>query len=253
MRDYLLPTAKILETANTESVGQTALVTAIGFAAYGFTVGFWRSPEMGFYVAIKMPLLIALTLACNTALNGMLGLLMGSELGFTQSLLALLRAFAISGIVLGSVAPVTFFLALNFPSASSPQAAASHSAYLLTHVFLIGVAGLIGVFRLGKLLTSHCKTPWIARSTLGTWIVGNAFLGAQFSWILRPFFGSPGLKVAFLREHPMDGSFYEAVGKALLRITGNPPWESIAPFTLIFSITAFLILQLKHYKRNQRP
>jgi hypothetical protein len=197
---------------------------------------------MGLFVAIKMPLLIALTLACNAGLNGMLGLLLGSELGFRQSLLALLRAFAISGFVLGSVVPVTFFVALNFPSVSSSQAAASHSAYLLTHVFLIGVAGLVGVLRLGNLLTSHCKTPWIARSTLGTWIVGNAFLGAQFSWILRPFFGSPRLNVAFLREHPMDGSFYGAVGGALLRSSEKIQWETIAPFTLIFSITAFFIL-----------
>jgi hypothetical protein len=32
---------------------------------------------------------------------------------------------------------------------------------------------------------------------------------------LRPFVGSPGLVVQFLRDDPMRGNFYEAVWRAL--------------------------------------
>lgn len=179
MQDLLSPTAETLAAPSSREIRRGALVTVIGFALYGFTVGYWRSPIMGVFVAVKMPLLIALTLACNGLLNGLLGILLGSGLGFRQSLHALLSAFAISALILGAVAPVTFFLALNIPPADSPQAAYAHSAYLLTHTFMIGMAGLIGVVRLGKLLESYSSSRVIARSTLAAWIGGNAFLGMQ--------------------------------------------------------------------------
>ena len=136
-------------------------------------------------------------------------------MGFRQSLHALLSAFAISGAILGSVAPVTFFLAVNVPAPDSPEAVSAHSGYLLAHVLLIGLAGVTGVVRLGKLLESYCRTKVVARMTLGAWLAGNAFLGMQFSWILRPFFGSPGLEVAFLRDDPMRGSFIETVWRSV--------------------------------------
>ena len=253
MRDYLSPTAKILEAPSGAAIARTAAVTVLGFGIYGFTVGFWRSPIMGVFVAVKMPLLIALTLACNALLNGLLGMLLGSGLGFRQSLLALLRAFAISGLVLGSVAPVTFFLAVNVPSPNSPQAASAHAAYMLTHVFLIGVAGFVGVARLGKLLGSCCDSRVIALSTLGAWIAGNAFLGAQFSWILRPFLGAPGLEVAFLRENPMRGSFYETVWRSLVSITSSVSWEWLLVIGLITVLTGIFIFNFKHEQRKQQP
>jgi hypothetical protein len=53
------------------------------------------------------------------------------------------------------------------------------------------------------------------------WLAGNGILGMQFSWILRPFFGTPRLTVQFLREDPMNGSFLEAVWHALNRFTGG--------------------------------
>lgn len=243
MRDLLSPSPRSLASPSARDITRTAVVVVLGFGIYGFTTGFWRSPLMGVYVAAKMPLLIACTLACNGLLNGLLGLLLGSGLGFRQSLHALLGAFAISALILASVAPVTFFLALNIPAADSEQARLSHSAYLLTHTFLIGVAGLTGVVRLGKLLDSYCSSRTVARSTLAAWIAGNAFLGMQFSWILRPFFGTPTLEVAFLRDNPMRGSFVEAVWAALQRIHANAPDGSVF---WVIAATALILLLINH-------
>ncbi len=249
MRDLLSPSARSLASPSTREIARTAAVVVLGFGVYGFTTGFWRSPLMGVYVAAKMPLLIACTLACNGLLNGLLGILLGSGLGFRQSLHALLGAFAISALILASVAPVTFFLALNIPAADSEQARLSHSAYLLTHTFLIGVAGLTGVVRLGKLLESYCSSRRVARSTLAAWIAGNAFLGMQFSWILRPFFGTPTLEVAFLRENPMRGSFVEAVWIALKRVHAKAPDGSV--FWVIAAI-ALILLLINHIQKPER-
>lgn len=253
MRDYLSPTAKILEAPSGAALARTAAVTLLGFGIYGYTVGYWRSPLMGVYVAVKMPLLIVLTLACNGLLNGLLGMLLGSGLGFYQSMLALLRAFAISALVLGSVAPVTFFLAVNVPSAESAQAASAHSAYQLTHVFLIGVAGLVGVVRLQKLLESCCPNRTIALSTLGAWIAGNSFLGAQFSWILRPFFGAPGLEVAFLRDEPMKGNFYETVWRAAMTVTDTAALDGFPALAVTIALCAAFLLHIKNEQQKPRP
>ncbi len=255
MRDLLDPPIQTLTRAAAGDLGRAAWVTAAGFALYGFTVGFWRSPVMGCYVALKMPLLIAATLGCNGLLNGMLGLLLGSELGFRQSLQALLGAFSISALVLGSIAPVTFFLALNAPPPDSPQAGAAHAGYLLSHTSLIAIAGCIGVLRLRRLLERHCRTRHIALATLGAWIAGNAFIGAQFSWIFRPFFGSPALEVAFLRDHPMRGSFYEAVWASMKRVLGgiDPDLLSSLSFFIALAALIFWALLRIHRKRIPQP
>lgn len=252
MHRHLSPSAESLRAPSPGDIARTAAVALLGFGLYGFTVGFWRSPLMGVFVAVKMPLLIALTLACNGLLNGLLGLLMGSGLGFRQSLHALLSAFAISGIILGSVAPVTFFLALNVPTAQSAEAAMAHSSYLLIHVLLIGVAGLAGVVRLRGLLEAYTSSRAIARSTLAAWIVGNALLGMQFSWILRPFFGAPRLEVAFLREDPMRGSFLEAVWGSMTRVFSGLSFEIGMLAVVCAGIAAIVILQIRKETRKTR-
>jgi len=198
------------------------IVTIVaGFGLYGLTTGLWRAPLMGVYVAIKMPGLIFLTLICNGLLNGMLGLLLGSGLGFRQSLMAQLISFSIAAMVLGAIAPVTFFMALNAPEADAPNAGSAHTNFLITHTLLIAFAGVIANLHLAKLLIATTPTRQIAGATLASWILGNAFVGAQLSWILRPFFGTPTLKVAFLREHPFDGTFYEVVWNSINKASGG--------------------------------
>ncbi len=62
-------------------------------------------------------------------------------------------------------------------------------------------------------------TPTHGTHTFFVWLVGNLFVGAQISWIMRPFFGSPGLKVQFLRDNPMAGNFYETVWRTIHLLT----------------------------------
>lgn len=211
-----------IEQPSGRRVAAVALAALAGLAVYGLTVGWWRSPVMGVYVAVKMPLLIVCTLGCNALLNGLFGLLLGSGLGIGRSMFALLLSFAVAALILGSLAPVTWFLAWNAPPPDSPDAGQAHAAYLLSHTFLVGYAGVVANVHLHRLLQARSSSRRIASLTLFAWLAGNAFLGAQFSWILRPFFGSPNLNVAFLRPNPLEGNFYEAVWRSLVRITGHP-------------------------------
>jgi hypothetical protein len=190
----------------------------VGCALFGFVIGWWRAPLQGLYTALKMPLLIFLTCGANALLNGLLAQVLGAGLTFRQSSLALLMSFTIAALVLAALSPVVVLLIGNAPPLSSQGNVAGHSTVLLSTVLFIAYAGAIAVRRLFGLLLAVCSTPAVARQLFWSWLAGNLFLGAQLSWVLRPFIGSPGLPVQFLRDDPMRGNFYESVGRALLHL-----------------------------------
>ncbi len=246
LRELIQPDAAWLDAPAPRKMAAVALAATGGLAVYGFTVGFWRDPVMGGYVAVKLPLLVALTLACNALLNGLLGLLLGTGLGFRQSFFALLTAFALAAVILGSLAPVTFLLAWNAPPPDAPGAANAHAAYLVTHTLLIGFAGIMANLHLHRLLAAKAPTPAAATATLLAWLGGNGFLGAQFSWVLRPFFGTPNLEVQFLRPNPMAGNFYESVWSALERITGGNGVPVLSIIALAVALPIASAIQTNH-------
>lgn len=194
------------------------LVILIGSGLYGFTVGLWRAPLQSLYTALKFPLLIFLTCAGNALLNGMLAQLLGSGLSFRQTSLAILMSFALTGLILGALSPVSLFVLYNTPPLDSNATVLGHSITLLTHVLFIACAGIIANRRLYRLLEKISGHRRTARTVLLSWLGGNFLLGSQLAWILRPFIGSPRLAVEFLRDDPLRGNFYEAVGRALRHI-----------------------------------
>lgn len=248
LRQLIQPPPGWLEAPSPQRIASVALAACAGLALYGFTVGFWRDPRMGFYVAIKMPLLVALTLACNAMLNGLFGLLLGTGLGFRESFFALLSAFALAALLLGSLAPVTFFLAWNAPPPHSAGAGQAHAAYLLAHTVLIGFAGIVSNIHLHRQLAAKSPTRAAATATLLAWLGGNGFLGAQFSWILRPFFGSPNLKVEFLRDDAWDGTFYESIWIALQRTSGGFALPGLVLILLLLAAPIHRALRNHHPK-----
>ena len=248
LRDIIQPTTDWLDAPSSRRVAGVAGTAFVGLAIYGFTVGYWRDPLMGFYVAVKMPLLIALTLACNGLLNGLLGLLLGTGLGFRQSMLALLTAFALAAVILAALAPVTFFLAWNAPPPDAPGAKNAHATYLVAHTFLIGFAGIMANIHLHRLLAAKAPTRTAATATLLAWLGGNGFLGAQFSWILRPFFGSPTLQVQFLRPHPMEGNFYQTVWYSIDRMSGGHGLPVLCLVLLLLAAPILHAIRTNHQK-----
>lgn len=212
------------------SIRRSLIIIFIGAGCYGFSIGFWRGLEMALYVAVKTPMLLFITLLLTGFLNGLLGLVLGSGIGFRQSLLCQLLAFSLSSILLASFAPITLFLALEAPASNPEEARQAHSFYLLIHTAIIGGAGLLAVIRLFGLIRALTPDIVAARVTLLSWLASNAFVGAQLSYLLRPFFGSPGLEIAFLRKDAFNGTFYETVWNALTNLVSAP--------------TAFLLLAI---------
>jgi hypothetical protein len=209
------------ESWRADRVALCAGVILAGAGLYGAAMGCWRAPQQALFVALKLPLIILLTTAGNALLNAMLAPLLGLNLSLRQSLLAILMSFAIASAILGSFSPLAAFLVWNAPPMSSGAQAAggAYSLILVTHVAIIAFAGVVGNLRLAQLLCQLSGGAATARRLLVAWLAGNLFLGSQLAWILRPFIGSPGLPVQFLRETAFKGNFYEAVFHSVLRVT----------------------------------
>ena len=193
-------------------------VTAIfvGAGLFGGAVGCWRAPLQAAYTALKLPLILLLTTLGNALLNGMLAPLLGLNLSFRQSLVAILMSFTIAAAILGAFSPLLIFLVWNTPSLAqrADLSLPSHSFILVSQVAIIAFAGVAANFRLMQLLRCLGGSAVVARRILVGWMAGNLVLGAQLSWNLRPFVGSPGLPVQFLRNDAFQGNFFETVFNA---------------------------------------
>ena len=119
------------------------LTAFLGAGVYGFTIGLWRAPLQAIYTGLKFPLLVALTGTGNALLNGMLAQVFGSGISFRQTALAILMSFAITGLILGALAPVSLFILYNTPALASGAMLLGHSVTLITHVLFIAGAGMI--------------------------------------------------------------------------------------------------------------
>src|SRR5207247_9485067 len=128
---------------------------------------------------------------------------------FRQALMLVLMSFTISAAILGSFAPIVFFIGWNTPSLAGQTQVplAAYTFVRLTHVVIIGFAGVAANVRLFLLLRSLSDSSRVARKILFAWLVGNLFLGSQLCWILRPFIGSPVLPVEFIRPNAFQGNF----------------------------------------------
>jgi len=188
-----------------------------GAGLFGAVVGEWRSPLQAFYGGIKFPLVILLTTAGTAFLNGMLAPLLGLNIKFRQSLLIILLSHTIAAIILGGFSPILLFVVCNAPSIqiSSSASWAGHSIVLVVEVGLIAFAGILANVRLRQLLDLLSGSPPVSKRITFAWLGANLFLGAQISWLLRPFVGSPELPVEFLRSNAFQGNFYETVFLAL--------------------------------------
>jgi hypothetical protein len=207
------------------NAGRIALclgVIWLGAGLYGAAMGCWRAPLQALYVALKFPLIILLTTFGNALLNAMLAPLLGLNIPFRQSFLAILMSFTIASAILGSFSPITLFLVWNTPPLASDVTLSwgPYSFIQLTHVGVIAFAGTVGNLRLAQLLRELSGDAAKAQRVLVAWLIGNFFLGSQLSWILRPFIGSPALPVQFLRASAFKGNFYESVFGSLGHLLG---------------------------------
>lgn len=209
-----------IDGSRREHLALCFVIIVAGAGLYGAAIGYWRAPQEALFVAIKLPLIVLLTTLGNAVLNAMLAPLLGLDLKFRQSFLAILMSFTIASAILGALSPVAAFMIWNMPPllAGAQAAGATYNIIQLTLVAMMAFAGIAANLRLVQFLEHLSGKPAIARRVLAAWLAGNLFLGSQLAWVLRPFIGSPDLPVAFLRPTAFQGNFYETVLRSAMRL-----------------------------------
>lgn len=220
LRGDVGPIAAWTREWNPARMALCALVIIVGAGAYGASMGAWRDATQMAYSAIKLPLVILLTTLGNALINGMLAPLLGLNLRFRESLASILISFAIASAILGAMSPLILFMVWNTPPPGSATSVASfsYSLLLLTEVLVIAFAGITANLRLLHLLRNLGGSSSVAWRVLFNWLAVNLLLGAQLSWMLRPFLGLRSSPTTFFSPEPFHGNFFEAVFHALRAI-----------------------------------
>lgn len=182
-------------------------------ALYGAVLAGWRSPRLSLYVAIKLPALFLGTIGFVAVFNWMIASALGSGLSFKSTVFTVFASMTIGCWILLSLVPVAlFFLRTGISTSGTPaELQFAHNSILMTHIFILALAGIGGNAALLQGLRRIVPPRCPATGLFWAWLATFAFVGCQMSWILRPFVGSPFFPVVFLRPDALDRNFYEFV------------------------------------------
>jgi len=202
----------LLRAGITATPGARACMTLglLGSALTGLVLGASSGdPWLAVFAAVKVPLLLAAT-ACVCLPNFyVLNAVLGLRDDFAAACRGLIAAQATLGLALGALAPVSVFLSL---SVLDPY------ALTLCDALLFGAA----TWAAQQVLARH-YAPLVARDgrhrlALRCWLLLFAFTGVQLAWVLRPFRGTDGLAVQFLRPEAFEQNAYVVLVDHFLRL-----------------------------------
>jgi len=176
-----------------------AVCALVGFGAFGFLLGFTRSPLAGLAAAPKLMLVGLGSLAvCLPALH-VYGRLLGARVSALQAVCEALVALATTGLTLLGLCPVwlAFANAVNHPPTG-------YFHIMLGSVAFLGLAALRGVWVLVGALRVQRRTVL----HLLAWTALYGMVGVQMAWVVRPFVGTPGSPSVVMR--PLESSAFDA-------------------------------------------
>ncbi len=158
-------------------------------------------PQM-IFSAIKVPLLIVVTLGIAIPSFFVINTLLGLRDDFRSSIRAIVSAQSGLSIILLSLLPLTVF---SYISLSYHE-----DSYQLAVLFNAVMFGLASVS--AQLLLRRNYRVLIARNKrhqlmIRFWIVIYAFVGIQAAYVLRPFIGSPGEPTTFFRKESFRNAY----------------------------------------------
>jgi hypothetical protein len=177
-----------------------AVLAVVGGGVHGLALGASSGePLLAVYSALKIPLLLLCSCVVTLPNFYVLHAVLGLSADFRAACRGLWAAQAALAVALGALAPVVVFVFLS-----------SDNAYLLTLAdgFLFAVAVAVGQ----TVLRRH-YAPLLARDrrhrvTLLCWAVLYVFFAIQLAWVLRPFLGTRGYPVEFLRSNAFAHNAY---------------------------------------------
>jgi hypothetical protein len=162
------------------------------------------------YSAMKVPLLLGASFALSLPSFFVLSTLLGLRRDFAESVRAIVAAQAGLAIVLAAFGPLTL---LWYASSTDYNAALLFNGLMFAAASLAAQHLLRGYYR--PLIQRNPRH----RRMLACWGAIYVLVAIQLAWLLRPFIGSPGRAVEFLRAEAWDNA-YVVVGRLILKALG---------------------------------
>lgn len=195
-----------------------------------------------FASTIKLPLLFFLTLLVTFPSLYVFNALVGSRLKLLSVLKLLVASIAVMLTVVASLGPIVVFFSLcttSYPFMQLLNVATSTVAGILGLSFLLrtlhrlvliqdnnslieaaastaGASSEAADTKRLSALDAVGRTPAKAKSVFRIWTVVFSLVGAQMSWVLRPFIGSPALGFEWFRAR--ESNFFMAVIHAIQKL-----------------------------------
>jgi len=186
-----------------------AWTIVIGSGSYGAVFGMWRGPEQALYSALKMPVLMFSVALVSALINSMLAKIVGSGLSTRQTFTSILLGFAVTSILLASLAPVMFFMVRQVPGTGEHGAEQVYGHLLAGHIAVIALCGILGNMRLYNFVRALSGSVGATRRTVVSWILVSGFIGCQLSWLISPFLARPDIPVPFWNPNAFRTNFFE--------------------------------------------
>lgn len=199
-------------------IGRDIFVVILGTCSYGLALGLWRSPQMAFYVSVKLPVVFVGTTVLVSVFSWMSALLAGTEMRYRDVFEYMFSAISVAARILLALTPVVLFLILSgAPTVGSrAELRFAHSCLMLTHLAVLAGAGVVGNLRLYADLKTSRKDQSVPLVLLGCWLAAFAVAGCQVGWMMRPLVGSPNIKVEFLRADALQGNVIESLSSQVI-------------------------------------
>lgn len=189
--------------ARTPGISRVIVVWIVSGLFYGSVMGSFggfagdRLLQV-FYSAVKVPLLFSATFILALPALYVIASLVGLRHAYFPMLAALVRTQAGVSVVLASLAPFTAVWYASFDG---------YSAAILLNFATFSLASLSGqsILRrqVGPLIQREPRVRWL----VVVWIFLYGFVGIQMGWVLRPFIGSPGDPVMFVRGSKLGNAY----------------------------------------------
>ena len=176
-------------------------------AVAGISMGLWTGGIHLLYVATKVPLLLGGSLLIGFPSMLVLGRILGSPLGPGEAARLALATIARTAAVLAALAPATAVFSISLSTGGKEY----YQTVVLVQVLAFAVAGFVGVTALHGRLGSVVADPRTRRRTVILWVGIYSFVGAQVTWMLRPFLATPGLPLEYVRSYAplgLESNFY---------------------------------------------
>lgn len=194
--------------------GLAAMV--VGGAVYGAVMGCFGGfsgdrPVQVLYSAVKVPLLLVVTMALAVPSFFVLNSLLGLRADFGEAARAVAGAQAAVAVGLAALAPYT--AVWYFTSGDYAEA-------LLFNAVMFGLASWAAQWVLRRRYAPLVARDRRHRIALRAWLGVYAFVGIQMGWVLRPFVGDPARPVTFFRQGAW-GNAYVEVAEIVWRVVSR--------------------------------